>query len=390
MEKRLAIVTTHPIQYNAPWFKLLDKRENVKLRVFYTWSQVHTEKKFDPGFNKHIEWDIPLLEGYDFEFVPNESQQPGSHHRKGIINPTLISKIKSWKPDALLIFGWNYVSHWKCMRYFHGRIPIFFRGDSTFLRKHSFLHTVIRLLFLRWVYRHIDFALYVGEANRNYFLRCGLSENQLIFAPHAVENGRFGIMNQGHEAEIKNFKSSIGINNDYLTLLFAAKFEEIKNPFLFLTIANRFKEEPINFILAGNGPLEKELKAQGGSNSNLFFVDFQNQSKMPLLYKTAHYYFLSSDSETWGLAVNEAMAAARGVIVRNTCGCAADLVKDGYNGFVFDAADLETLFKKISSITYHPEIWKQMGDRSLQIIENFNFNKILDAVEYALKKSTEN
>ncbi len=88
--KRLAIITTHPIQYNAPLFKLLSKRNNISIKVFYTWGEAVLQKKYDPGFGKTIEWDIPLLEGYEYTFVENTAKKPGSHHFSGIDNPRLI------------------------------------------------------------------------------------------------------------------------------------------------------------------------------------------------------------------------------------------------------------------------------------------------------------
>ena len=51
----------------------------------------------------------------------------------GIINPTLITEVEQWKPDTILFFGWAFKSHLKCIRYFYGKIPVFFRGDSTLL-----------------------------------------------------------------------------------------------------------------------------------------------------------------------------------------------------------------------------------------------------------------
>ncbi|MGN6533252.1 MAG: glycosyltransferase family 1 protein, partial [Ginsengibacter sp.] len=84
---RLAIITTHPIQYNAPLFSLLAKRNTINIKVFYTWGEKVLQDKFDPGFGKNINWDIPLLEGYDFQFVSNISADPGSHHFGGIDNP---------------------------------------------------------------------------------------------------------------------------------------------------------------------------------------------------------------------------------------------------------------------------------------------------------------
>src|SRR5436190_19801175 len=111
--KKLAIVTSHPIQYNAPLFVLLNQSKLVKPKVFYTWEQSQG-LKYDPGFQKAIEWDLPLLNGYDYIFVKNTASDPGTHHFRGIVNPTLNSEIMAWKPDAILVFGWSLYSHLKC------------------------------------------------------------------------------------------------------------------------------------------------------------------------------------------------------------------------------------------------------------------------------------
>src|SRR5690606_13801950 len=130
--KKLAIVSTHPIQYYAPWFRLLAERNNCTLKVFYTWSQSKGSVK-DRTFGKQITWDIPLLEGYDFEFVDNVSKKPGSHHFFGIDCPSLIFKIEAFQPSAILFFGWNFKSNLLAMRHFKNKVPVWFRGDSTLL-----------------------------------------------------------------------------------------------------------------------------------------------------------------------------------------------------------------------------------------------------------------
>ena len=114
--KRLAIITTHPIQYNAPLFKLIQERGNIQVKVFYTWGEAVLKNKFDPGFGQHISWDIPLLDGYDYSFEKNISTNPGSHHFKGIDNPDLIGNITAWNADAVLVYGWCFKSHLKAIR----------------------------------------------------------------------------------------------------------------------------------------------------------------------------------------------------------------------------------------------------------------------------------
>src|SRR5690348_11601611 len=81
---RLAIIATHPIQYYAPLFQLLSGRGRVECHVFYGWSGGAFGAVQDPGFGRSIEWDIPLLQGYPFTFVANESTDPGTHHWGGI------------------------------------------------------------------------------------------------------------------------------------------------------------------------------------------------------------------------------------------------------------------------------------------------------------------
>jgi len=70
------------------------------------------------------------------------------------------------------------------------------------------------------------------------------------------------------------------------------------------------------------------------------FVPFQNQSRMPLVYRLGDALVLPSGYwETWGLAVNEAQACGRPTLVSDRVGCARDIVDEGVNGAVFRADD---------------------------------------------------
>ena len=196
--------------------------------VFYTWGQAQGEK-FDPGFAGNVKWDIPLLDGYPHRFVTNTSRDPGTHHFAGIVNPVLNDEIEQWGPDAILIYGWNFNSHLKCIRHFRSKIPVLFRGDSTLLREQGPVKRIVRSLFLRWVYRHIDIALYAGESNKDYFKKFGLRDNQLVFMPHAVDNQKFSDPPAGITDYANVLRHELGIAANDKVILFAGKFEPIKN-----------------------------------------------------------------------------------------------------------------------------------------------------------------
>lgn len=213
--KRLAIISTHPIQYNAPLFRVLAQAPGVDLKVFYTWSQAQ-ESVIDKEFGRKIVWDIPLLEGYDYEFIENVSNKPKQQF-KGLVNPGLIPAIENWHPDAVLVFGWNFSSHFKAMRHFHGRIPVWFRGDSTLLDEKKSLRTILRRSVLRFVYSFVDHAFYVGENNRKYFLAHGLKDRQLSFAPHAIDNARFG--SEEAVAKGKSWRKALGYTDNEIVMV---------------------------------------------------------------------------------------------------------------------------------------------------------------------------
>lgn len=380
--KRLAIITTHPIQYNAPLFAMLSRRGKLDIKVFYTWGESVLASKFDPGFNKKIEWDIPLLEGYPFSFVKNISKDPGSHHFNGIDNPSLIKEVEEWKADAILVYGWSFKSHFKLMRHFHGRSKILFRGDSTFVTQASAIKTFIRRKYLSFVYKYADACLYVGKNNKIYYQKAGVKESKFVFAPHAVDNSRFSNNDVQLKMQAEAWKTSLGIDKQKICLLFAGKLVRDKNAQIIIDFVLRDKQEKYAAIIVGNGDYENELKSKAAGSKNIKFLPFQNQGMMPEVYRLADIFVMpTKTSETWGLAINEAMACGCPVLVSDKCGAAVDLVQEGRNGFVFISTDEKDFSDKLLLFGSDKGRLRKMGEESIRIIAEWSLETLAEAVE---------
>ncbi len=370
---------------------MLAERKKLDIHVFYTWGQ--TEKqKFDPGFGKNIIWDIPLLEGYQYSFVANTSKNPGSHHYKGIINPTLIADIENWKADAILIMGWNFKSHLAAMRHFKGRIPVLFRGDSTLLDEKWGIKKLMRRYFLKRVYRNIDFAFYVGTNNKLYFLKHGVRLDQLIYAPHAIDNERFAEPELFYLNEAKMLRAELQIKEDDIVLLFAGKLEEKKNPLFLINLINKINSPRLKIVFVGSGILKNNIQNICESDDRIIMLDFQNQKRMPTIYRIADIFFLPSKGpgETWGLALNEAMACKKAVVSTFKTGGAIDLIEQNKNGLIFNFDDYEAVLNLVESALLNKEILKHMGDNSLNRIKDFSLEKVALSYEGFLNSYIEN
>jgi glycosyltransferase involved in cell wall biosynthesis len=343
-QRKLAIVISHPIQYYAPVFRALAGLGPINLRVFYTWSQTAEAELYDAGFGAALKWDVPLLEGYDYQFVDNVAKRPGPDHFRGLKNPTLLREIEAWQPDAVLVYGWYHQSHLEALRYFKGRIPVLFRGDSTLLDGRVWWRNAMRRGFLWWLYRHVDVAIAVGSNSIDYFIWCGLPRRRVALAPHSVDTVRFTQNAAAEEKRAEEWRASLGIHPNSVVFLYAGKFQRKKDPGLLL---KAFRSLPVgsHLVFVGSGELEAELKDRTVGRTEVHFLPFQNQSAMPAVYRLGDVFVLPSQGpgETWGLGLNEAMASGRAVIASSKVGGARDLIQQGENGWIFESGDERAL-----------------------------------------------
>ena len=100
---------------------------------------------------------------------------------------------------------------------------------------------------------------------------------------------------------------------------------------------------------------------------------FQNQTQMPVIYQACDLFCLPSQSETWGLAVNEAMACGKAVLVSDKVGCASDLVKKGINGAVFESNNCADLKNNLHGLLGDKNKLSTMGRASKKIIQDWSF-----------------
>jgi len=346
---KLAIISTHPVQYAAPVFQLLAKK--VELKVFYTAGIGST---YDKEFQRDIHWDIPMLTGYSYEWI---------------VDRTRIAQVSSYQPQCLFIYGWAPKGHLQLLRYFKNKTKIVFRGDSTLLKQSPWWKDKLKELALTWVYQHVNRAVYAGTHNKAYFLKHGLQEKQLTFAPHAIDNNRFSCQ----QPTSSNLRDQLSLLETDTLVLFAGKFNVNKNVLGLLRAFIEISIKNSHLLFVGNGILENQLKREAQPYNNIHFLPFQNQQAIPGIYQACDLFCLPSKNESWGLSINEAMACGKAVLVSDQCGAAVDLVKTG-NGRIFKSNEPEDLKRQLKHLLCQPLFLKEAGKHSFEIIHNWNFN----------------
>ncbi|MEL6338656.1 MAG: glycosyltransferase family 4 protein [Myxococcota bacterium] len=386
---RLAVIASHPIQYQSPLFRTL--AEQVELRVFYCWNPSATDAT-DPEFGRSVTWDIPLLEGFDYEFVRNVTLKPGSASYGGLFNPEMPGRIVSWRPDAVLIQGYSHATfQLAALALKSARIPLIFRGESNLLNRRQWTTRVIKNLTVRPFLALFDACCAIGSANRDYLVHYGVDPRRIFHSPYSVDNLFFQMASRNASTQRDTTRASLGIGPAETVFLFVGKLIPKKGCADLIEAFTRRPMSDTQLIIVGDGPERRELEASvQGRAREIHFVGFKNQSELPTWYAAADVFVIPSLFEPWGLVVNEAMNYGLPLICSNEVSSAFDLV-DASNGWRFPAGDVGRLSNALSEAASTNGL-SQMGIRSRERIENWGISEtaagIREAAEFSVRAAT--
>jgi glycosyltransferase involved in cell wall biosynthesis len=378
---RLAIFSSHPIQYQAPWFRALARAPGLTLRVFF--SYIPDAKQQGVGFGKEFEWDIPLLDGYDWEVLPSFSI---GHRNAPILKSTargIARSLRAFQPDVALILGWHHVSLIqaivKCRLM---GIPIILRGESNSLQKRP----IYKRLFHRFLFAQCSSFLAIGSRNSALYETNNVSKDNIYMARYFVDNDRFlSEFNKLYPMRTA-LRKAWGIRPGAICFCFVGKLEPKKRPLDFVAafrIAYK-RNNNIMGLVVGSGELANAVEAAAkADNLPMVFVGFLNQSEIPKAYVSADAIVLPSDyGETWGLVINEAMVAGIPALVSDRVGCADDLVLDGQTGCVFPFGDVNELARCMLSLAGDANFMRDLGLRAQSRV--LSMYSTVEAVENTL------
>ena len=328
---RLGILDFHPIQYHTPLYKQLAARGKIRLDVLYLNDQ-GLRPVLDPGFGVPIAWNIDLLSGYRYGFLPG----PGARR------PRRIGDLARWirSHDAVVIHGhsnpWMLFAAAACRA---SGVPYLLRGDAGPRGPSTGIRRGIRGAVARTVVSASAGGLAVGKLNAEFY--AAYRAPRIVFAPHSVDNDRFAGTPQVARDDLL---ARWGLDGRLPVIMFCGKLRPAKRP-LDLATAISALAEPVNVIFVGDGELSGSVRSMLVPGRGVV-TGFVNQAELPSYYHAADILVLPSQAEPWGLVVNEAMAAGVLPVVSDRVGCGPDLVEG--IGEVYPCGDFGALIAALS------------------------------------------
>lgn len=361
---RLLYLVSHPIQYQAPLLRRIAAEPGIALRVVF--GHLATAKTHrEPEFGLDVDWDVPLLDGYD---------------SVALAGTDIAKEIDA--ADVIWIHGWQYpwqrtalTTAWR------KGVPVLMRGENWSGAMPDAAAPVgwARRLWRRRLFSLVSGFLAIGSRNRDYYAAHGVPGEKLFSMPYAVDNGFFEARAQAAEPRRDALRDELRMPPGRRVILFAGKLMPRKCPDLLVEAwqaASWGEERPV-LLFVGDGELHGELRRAA---PEAVFAGFRNQSELAAFYDLADLLVVPSRREPWGLVVNEAMASGTGVVASDEVGAAYDLIGPDTGG-MFHAGDADDLAATLVRCLPHSDA---LGAAARRRITGWDFEANVSGLKTAL------
>jgi len=388
---RLAYFESHPVQYRAPLLRRIAQERDIDFTAFFS-SDRSIRGYTDRGFGMRVEWDVPLLDGYQHEFLPRLRD----HGPVGLARPLnwgILRRLRRGHFDAAWVFGYNRLACIQAM--VSARmlgIPVILRAESNLFDRPRTARTMAMKRLLTPLLRSaVRCVMPIGQANREYWSHYLGDDFPMAPMPYAVDNDFFRRRIVEAAPQREDLRRELGLEPGRPIVLYASKLQPRKRCIDLVEAWTRLSsapgvDPPAYLLIVGDGAERAALEARVRESglSSIRFLGFRNQTELPRYFDLCDVFVLPSIHEPWGLIVNEVMNAGRPVVVTDQVGCQPDLVHHGLNGFVFPALNVAALAGCLRQLIADPALRRSMGENSLRIIAHQSFEEDVAGLRRAL------
>lgn len=369
MDKRIAIVVSHPIQHFCPQYTSWSKLHGVALRVFFA-SRHGLDAYEDRNFGRMIRWDDLSLD-FPHCFLPGAA---GKRVDSKTDCPALDEYLQDFSPDVVVVYGYSQPLQRRALAWARkAGCKIFMIADSELRSRKPWAKRVVKALMLPRMFKQVNAFLTVGDANEAYYRRYGVPDRRMIRTFFPIDVEAYDRLRPSRPQASADVRGQFAIPQEHIVILMVGKLVPWKRQRDLVHFSNALQDvrQDVTIILAGTGPDENSLKSEARLHGagGVIFAGFVPPAALVSLYAASDIYAHCSDHEPHSLAISEAIYSGLPVVLSDRCGSfgPTDDVRPGLNGFVYACGDAEQLANALLRLVEDSALLTRMGEESESI-----------------------
>ena len=352
-KKNISMITVHPAPYMDVIFNQLSLKYN--LNIYYN----HSKSKDKSWKNQNY------TKGKSVETFKD----------------SLVSLNKILKSDFIIIGGWSY--KFNIILIF---ILIIFRKKFAVTSDVPEVDRInnIKKFIKSNVFKMIPYFFLTGLSCKEHYIKYyNIDEKKIKIFPYGIlfpNEQEIININENRKNEIlnKNSKIKILIANRFIKRkgyeIVIESFKKLKQ----LNLLNQFE-----ITIIGNGQLYEQYKTIFNKISkDIKLLGWVEIDEYEQLLNNCDIYIHTSIFEPYGIPVVDAMIRGKLVIASNGVMSAIDFIKNGYNGFIYNANNSNELNKILINLLKEKSNIYKIGKNALNSNYSIfkNYNKVLDEI----------
>ena len=260
------------------------------------------------------------------------------------INPGIVPLLARSRPDLVVIGGYAVFAEQLTLALAPLlRIPFLLHSETHLRKPRSDWLARAKQAALPKVLGRAAGGLAAGTAAVDYLAAHGIPRERIRIFPNTVDVDAYRETAESARGRAKEIRLRHGLPESFV--LFAGRLVEAKGLRDLLDAFELLGEAAPPLVVAGAGPLEPLLRHRAG----VHMVGFKSRDELIELYALADRCAVPARDEPWGVWVNEALACGCPVVATDAVGAAADLVRDGVDGWVVPAGDVGALARALAT-----------------------------------------
>jgi glycosyltransferase involved in cell wall biosynthesis len=229
-------------------------------------------------------------------------------------------------------------------------------------------------------------VLAVGTLARRAAVAQGAPPGRVHLFANTIDVEAFATRAAGLAGRRPELRAGLGLAAGDVAVLAVARLAPEKRHDVLLRAVAAARDPRLVALLVGDGPERRRLELLARElGVRVVLAGDRRWEEVVEAYVAADVFALLSERETWGVAVNEAVASGLPLVLSDRVGAAPDLLRDGENGSLVPVGDEEAAAAALARLAADPDWRLAAGRRSGEIAAAWGYEPSVEGFVAAVR-----
>jgi glycosyltransferase involved in cell wall biosynthesis len=375
---RVAAVFPEPTPYRAPLLDRVAASTEIDLTVIYAAGTVADRTwRVEPNHR------AVFLRGL---------RLPGAQrvlHHDYPVTPGVVGALMDARPDVVVVSGWSTFAAQAAITWCGIKdIPYLLVVESHDEGPRAGWRKTVKGTVVPPIVERAAGLLVTGTLARDSMIARGAHPERVRVFANTVDVEDFGEQADRLADRRAEVRRTLEAEPEDVVVLSVARLAPEKGLDVLVRAVAAADDPRLVLVVAGEGPERARLKELSGELSvRLTLAGDVDWERIVELYVAADVFALLSEREPWAVVVNEAAACGLPLVLSDRVGAAHDLLRDGENGALVRAGDVDAAAKSLRELAAAPELRRAQGARSRELARDWGYGPSVEGFLEAVREA---